>query len=56
LQRNIYLQFEAIAENTKRLFHRCALSRNERHFVMSCRYAALQRPGFSYWVRRVMLT
>jgi hypothetical protein len=47
-------QFEAITANTKRLFRCDAVSRNERHFVMSCRYAALQRPGFSSCVSRVI--
>jgi hypothetical protein len=51
-----HFQFEAITANTKRLFRCSAVSRNERHFVMSCRCPALQRPGFSSCVRRGMLT
>ena len=49
-------QIEAIKENTKRLFRCNALSRNERHFVMRCRLAALQRASFSYCVRRAKIT
>jgi hypothetical protein len=56
LRRKKRLQFEAITANTKRLFRCSAVSRNERHFVIGCRDPALQRPGFSSCVHRVMLT